>query len=54
MPDSYMIHLALSAGCEMVSVSMDESLSIKYRNYVHNVIRLTDFTTLLVLEKKGD
>ena len=53
-PDSYTIHRALSVGCEVISLSMDESLSIKYRSYVHTVNRLTDFTTLLEIEKRGD
>jgi hypothetical protein len=54
MPDSHTIHRALSVGCEVISVSMDESLSNKYRSYVHTVSRLTDFTTLLEIEKRGD
>ena len=53
-PDSYMIHRALSVGCEVISVSIDESLSLKYRNYVHTVNSLTDFTTLLEIEKRGN
>ena len=54
MPDSYMIHRALSVGCEVICVSVDESLSLKYRNYVHTVNNLNDFTTLLEIEKRGD
>jgi len=53
-PDSYTIHRALSVGCEVISLSMDESLSLKYRSFVHTVTRLTDFTTLLEIEKRGD
>lgn len=54
VPDSYTIHRALSAGCEVISLDMDPSLSPKYRSYVHIVNRLTDFTLLLEVERRGN
>jgi len=53
-PDTYTIHRAMSAGCEVLSVDMDASISPKYRSYVHIVNRLTDFTLLLEIEKRGN
>ena len=54
IPDTYTIHRALSAGCEVVSLDMDTSISPKYRSYVHIVNRLTDFTLLLEVERRGN
>ena len=54
VPDSYTIHRALSAGCEVISIDLDASLSPKYRSYVHIVNRLTDFTLLLEVERRGN
>lgn len=54
VPDTYTIHRALSAGCEVISLDMDTSISPKYRSYVHIVNRLTDFTLLLEIERRGN
>ena len=54
VPDTYTIHRALSAGCEVISLDMDASISPKYRSYVHIVNRLTDFTLLLEVERRGN
>ena len=54
IPDTYMIHRALSAGCEVISFDMDASISPKYRSYVHIVNRITDFTLLLEVERRGN
>lgn len=54
VPDTYTIHRALSAGCEVISLEMDASISPKYRSYVHIVNRLTDFTLLLEVERRGN
>jgi hypothetical protein len=53
--ETHRIHRALSAGCEVISLpSCDEDMNRKYAGYVHFVTRLTDFTTLLEVEPRGN
>jgi hypothetical protein len=53
--ETHRIHRALSVGCEVISLpSCDEDMNKRYAPYVHFVSRLTDFTTMLELERRSD
>lgn len=53
--ETHRINRALSLGCEVVSLlSSDDDMNKKYEPYVHFVSRLSEFTTLIEVERRSN